>query len=161
MVTAQLAKRHEQEVAKLNDKIIALNALATIKDEELQRKMVALNAEYDALETRKTEMDNEREKMVETMMRIETRFEEEVNLRLLFENKLNSLHMINNESDSQVQILAKEISWLKTENKRLNKVYTFASQQNIVFKDSIQRLHDKIRKTADELDQTKFKSVDK
>ena len=123
--------------------------------------MEALNAEYDALETRKTEMDNEREKMVETMLRIETRFEEEVNLRLLFENKLNSLHMINNESDSQVQLLTKEISWLKTENKRLNKVNTFASQQNIVFQDNIQRLHDKIGRTADELEQTKFKSVDK
>lgn len=62
--------------------------------------MEALNIEYDILDARKTKMEIEREKMVETMLRIESRFEEEVNLRLMFENKLNSLHMINNESDS-------------------------------------------------------------
>lgn len=82
--------------------------------------------EYEALEKKKVDMDNEKEKMLETMMRIDVRLEEEVNMRLMFESKINSLHMINNETVSEVGILTKEIEWLKKENKKLIKVNSIA-----------------------------------
>ena len=78
------------------------------------------------MEKKKVDMDNEKEKMLETMMRIDVRLEEEVNMRLMFESKINSLHMINNETVSEVGILTKEIEWLKKENKKLIKVNSIA-----------------------------------
>lgn len=45
-------------------------------------------------------------KMRSDFKKLGTRFEEEVELRLYFESKLNSLHCVNKESESELKIIA-------------------------------------------------------
>lgn len=94
-----------KDKAELNDQIDALNKSIIAKDIALQEKIQKLNRDYDKLEQDQLRFENERQKLFDELKKSQQRLEEEVNLRLFFENKLNQLHAVNNHAESNAKLL--------------------------------------------------------
>jgi hypothetical protein len=63
--------------------------------------------------------ENEKATIFREIEVTQKKLEEEIKLRLLFENKLNSLHHINKESESKYKILSDRYGKLEKENNEL------------------------------------------
>ena len=100
-----MTEQYVKDKAELNDHIDALNKSIIQKDIALQEKIQKLNRDYDKLEQDQLRFENERQKLFDELKKSQQRLEEEVNLRLFFENKLNQLHAVNNHAESNVKLL--------------------------------------------------------
>jgi len=100
-----MTEQYVKDKAELNDQIDALNKSIIAKDIALQEKIQKLNRDYDKLEQDQLRFENERQKLFDELKKSQQRLEEEVNLRLFFENKLNQLHAVNNHAESNAKLL--------------------------------------------------------
>ena len=71
----------------------------------------------------KVQLENEKVKIFEEVQKLQTKLEEEIKMRLFFENKLNSLHHINMEHHSKNKLLTAKFEKLEVEYSHLRKEY--------------------------------------
>ena len=100
-----MTEQYVKVKSDLLGQIDALNHSIILKDIALQEKVQKLNLDYDKLEQEQLRFENERQKLFDELKKSQHRLEEEVNLRLFFENKLNQLHAVNNHAESNSKLL--------------------------------------------------------
>ena len=96
------------------------------------------------LQRERTEFTNERLRIHQEVKKLGARYEEEVELRLFFEAKLNSLHCVNRESESGLKLTEELREKLAAENAQLRKDNLLLINQNIDYKAYKERLQDKV-----------------
>lgn len=90
-----------------------------VKEEEVSAKMAHLNAECDLIQADRAAFEGKQAQFVEHAAKAQKKLEQEMETRMLFEQKLNSLHHINNEHESNHTILAEKLEALKKQNEKL------------------------------------------
>ena len=116
----------------------------------MQEKVQKLNADYDKLENEQLRFENERQKLFDELKKSQHRLEEEVNLRLFFENKLNQLHAVNNHAESNAKLLYEQRTTLISEISQLKKANLEIIQENVDYKKVKEHLEDKFTAVSQE-----------
>lgn len=90
-----MEEHHRAKEDELEQKILVLNKHYVGKVKELKVRMTQIDEEYVELDLQKTMIQNERVKMDEKLEGLYVKLAEETELRLKFEDKINSLHHVN------------------------------------------------------------------
>ena len=75
------------------------------KDRELQERMHNIKADFANMELLKVRFENERMTTRDELAKTTLKLEEEVKLRLYFEQKMNTLYFINNDLESKMYLV--------------------------------------------------------
>lgn len=105
LITRSLEEAHLQIVEQKEEKLKDMQHDAMLRDKEYYRKLQEVHEIINNVENEKIESSNARIKMHEELMKIQRKLEEEIKLRLFFENKLNSLHHVNMTHESRYRLL--------------------------------------------------------
>ena len=91
--------------------------------------MVELNLNIKDLEKQKVVFEHEREEAMKSLAKERTRLEKEVQLRLFFEQKVNSIYKMNSDLQSKYNILDEKYKHLTTEHDELMVQHESATEE--------------------------------
>jgi len=98
-----------------------LQAEFSRKDKEMNNRILALKKEAQQMELQKAEFEAEKHRATDDLLKAQTKLEEEIQLRLFFEQKLNALYLVNMEAESRATQLTDTVDKLEINNDRLGK----------------------------------------
>lgn len=90
----------------------------------MNERLKMIKEENEKMEQQKTLYESERTKAVEDLIKIERKLDQEIQLRLFFEQKLNNLHLINMESESKYSLTREKFEGLSVQNNKLMVEYS-------------------------------------
>ena len=110
MLISEISKEHKQEIEKL-EKEFELKCSEYIENERvLKQNMEILQKYSEELEKERSNEKNLRLKLEEEFMQNTKNHEEEVQLRLKFESKLNNMHSLHRDLETRYQRALNEIA---------------------------------------------------
>lgn len=98
-----------------------LQAEFSRKDKEMNDRISALKKEAQQMKLQKAEFEAEKHQATDNLLKAQTKLEEEIQLRLFFEQKLNTLYLVNMEAESRAALLTDTVDKLQINNCRLGK----------------------------------------
>eukprot|EP00347_Sterkiella_histriomuscorum_P019598 403341020 len=126
LITQEIEKFNQQQADEAEGKF--RDAIQKLEESEtnLKNEVRRLQNQFDEITVEKNQERNEKSKIMKDFQNTSKKHEEEVQLRLFFESKLNSLHHLNREMTTKLKNFKLKYSHeviknqdLKDENKRL------------------------------------------
>lgn len=111
----------------------------------MNERLKMIKEENEKMEQQKTLYESERTKAVEDLIKIERKLDQEIQLRLFFEQKLNNLHLINMESESKYSLTREKFEGLSVQNNKLMVEYSDKIKSNKTLTLYKQRTEDQIK----------------
>eukprot|EP00347_Sterkiella_histriomuscorum_P021833 403332609 len=169
LITQQMEKQHKEEVEEMDSKYRDTILKLELSEQSLKQELRTLQTRVDELEFERNNQDQERQRMLLESQKNQQKHEEEVQLRLFFESKLNTMHHVNREITNKFKQmkmkyaeesirnkdLDKRIQNLLDENSK-HKTQTETSQQEIL---NLQTIKEQIQNNYDD-QQLKLTSAD-
>jgi hypothetical protein len=120
MLISEISKEHKEEMDKMEDEY-QLKFQEQAKNERLLKQNIEVLQKYnEELERDRTKERTLREKLEEEYMQNSKNHEEEVQLRLKFESKLNNMHSVHRDLETKYKRALNEIASLQNTNDQLS-----------------------------------------
>ena len=120
MLTKQLEDQNVQVVNNLHEKMDFMTKEIMKQEEHLDEEFRKLHLKENKMIGQRTKLEDERRRVYNEMHVMQGKLEEEVERRLFFEQKLNSLHAVNMKYESQSQQLQEKVEKLTLQNTKLD-----------------------------------------
>ena len=121
MLTQTIEKQNCEKVEELRRHTDELESEAQVKDREATSQIRSLTAQVSQLTQQTLEATAERDRAVSDLLKVQSKLEEEVRLRLFFEEKLNTLYRVNMEEESLRMMLQEKLKKVEARSVELEK----------------------------------------
>ena len=120
MITKQLEENNVREVNALHEKMDDMTKHIVQQEDELQHAVKDMMARQEEIEVQKAKLEEEKMRLFNEFHNQQKKLEDEIELRLFFEQKLNSLHSINMKHETQNKLLMEKHEKLQSKISRLD-----------------------------------------
>ncbi|CDW82237.1 UNKNOWN [Stylonychia lemnae] len=152
LITQQMEKNHQGEVEDIENKYREVIQKLENSESELKKEMRRLQLRIDELEFERGHQDKERDRMVAESQKNQQKHEEEVQLRLHFESKLNTMHHVNREITNKLKQIKLKIAEEQIRNKDLQARLNNLIDENIRNKSAKEKLEKLSQSQLDQIE---------